>query len=352
MADVGTGAAIPPGDLELLSGAEALARAALRLGRGPVIASPSPPLEDLARVVSAEGGVLAFQDLEAAGLAFGAAAAGGVPLLAVSGPGLGRISEVISAACAAELPMVVVACTRGGPGTGNEYPAQTDYLLATRAPGTGGTLVPVVAPASPQEAADLLPEAFDRAVAEQTPVLVLLDSLVVRTREGIRLPGAGEGPAIRSRLGAGHEGVLGAAAQGKEATEALSHRLWEKARSWAGAGRSVAEGCEDAEVVLVAYGSAARVAETTLEKARKRGIRLGLFRPVDLRPFPEEALREALDGARMVLVVELCQGQMLEDVARLAPPQAEVSFYGRMGGAIPTPFELVHHIQGILGGES
>lgn len=333
----------------LLSGGEALARAALALGRGPVIATPAPPLGELAAVAAREGGVVVRRDAEAAGLAYGAAAGGRIPLLAVAGAGLGRIGEVISAACASELPMVIAACTRGGPGGGNEAPTQTDYVLATRAPGPGGAAVPVLAPSSVPEAVALFAEALAWAERERTPVVLLLDALVVRTREGVRLPERVPPTPLEGPVFPGGP-VLGAAPQAKEALEELGFRLFEKVRGWGGRGVAEEIATEDAELLLVAYGSTARIAKTAVEKARKRGIRLGLFRPVSLRPFPGELLAERLGAARGALVVELCEGQMLEDVRRLAPAGCRVSFYGRMGGAVPTPFELVHQVQALTGG--
>lgn len=338
---------------ELLSGGEALARVALEQGHGPVIASPAPPLGELVAQLRASGGHLVPQDAEAAGLAFGAAAGGAIPLLVVAGPGLGRISEVISCACAAELPLVVATCSRGGPGGGNQAPTQTDYDLVTKAPGPGGAAVPVLAPSTVQEVVDLFLEAVAWARRERSPVYLLLDALVVRTREGVRLP-----PPAPARTQWDQEpllpegSLLGAAPKPKEALEELGFRLWEKVRGWQGQGLVEELQVEDADLLLVAYGSTARIAKTAVEKARKRGIRLGLLRPVSLRPFPEEVLRTHLESCTGALVVELCEGQMVRDVQRLAPPGCRVSFYGRMGGAVPTPFELVRQVQAWEEGES
>lgn len=332
-------------DRHLLTGAEALAEAARRLGRGPVVAAGAPPLEDLGRVARGAG-VSASQDAEAAGLAYGAAAAGAVPLLAVSGAGLGRVAEVVSAACASELPMVIAACPRGGPGGGNDCPTQSDYVLATRAPGPGGAALPVFAPAGVQEVLDLYPEAVALAEAERTPVLVLLDALVARSREAVTLPPeysppeAGPNPIVDGA-------VLGAAPKDKGALEALGFRLGDKARGWREKARAEELACEDADWILVAYGSPARVARTAVEKARKRGLALGLFRPVTLRPFPDEALAARLVGKKGALALELSEGQLLGDVRRVAPPEVPVHFYGRMGGAVPTPFEVMHHVQAL-----
>lgn len=317
----------------------------LRSGAGPLVVAPAAPLEDLAAV---QGAVRARRDLEAAGLAFGAACAGQVPTLAVSGAGLARIGEVVSAACAAELPMVVVACSRSGPGAGNDYPAQTDYHLATRAPGPGGAATPVFAPWSPREAGRLLGEALSWASRERTPVLVLLDALVARTREAVD-PDGFEALPVEGVDDLSGRGLAGSAPTSREAAEALSYKLWEKARGWEGRGVLDEVLVDDAEVLLVAYGSAARIAVTTVEKARKRGVRLGLARPRTLRPFPSARLGARLAQVRAALVVELCEGQMVEDVRRLAPATTTVGFYGRMGGAAPTPFELMHQIQSLVG---
>ncbi len=336
---------------DLLSGTEVLARVAAAAGFGPLLAAPGAPLDDLERELPRHGYPVLSQDLEAAGMAFGAAAGGSVPLLMVSGSGLARVSEVLSAAAAAELPMVIAACTRAGPGSGNDSAAQTDYLRATRAPGPGGIRVPVLAPDSPSEVGILYLEAVEWALAERTPVILLLDALVARSREAVLLPGAPDRASLAAFPGLGDgpsSSILGAAPATREAAEALSLRLVDKARGWAGRGRADLREAEDAELVLVAFGSAARIAETTVEKARKRGIRLCRFRPVHLSPFPEAELRELLGRVRGALVVELSEGQLLADVRALAPPGLPIAWHGRLGGAVPSPFELMHKVQELL----
>lgn len=335
---------------ELASGMESVARFALATGLGPLLAAPGPLLEDFVAAARAAGGPIPAEDREAAGLAFGAAAAGRVPVLAVSGPGLGRIGEVLSAAAAAELPLVVVAVARAGPGNGNEAPAQTEYTLATRAPGSGGARALVLAPASAGEAGRLVVEAARLGRRERIPAIVLMDALLARAREGTEVPGRGR----RRRPVPPAQGPVpsntGAAPAGREALETLDRRLAGKVAGWATLAVLDSRDVVDDGIVLVAYGSAARQAATALEKARRRGWPVGLLRPVTLVPFPDREVAAALARSRGAVVVELASGQLLEDVRRLAPAGLPLSPVIRLGGAVPTPWEILDAARELLGG--
>jgi 2-oxoglutarate ferredoxin oxidoreductase subunit alpha len=244
------------------------------------------------------------------------------------------------------LPVVLVNVMRGGPGLGSIGAAQSDYFQAVKGHGHGDYRVPVLAPSSIGEAIDLVAEAFRIAEQYRTPVMILADGLLGQGMEPVVsrfrtlppadpdwiLTGAGgrEPRSIRSlhlRPDAleRHNDVLQANFAAMVANEVR----------WAG------ESLEEAEIVLVGYGTAARVARTAVERARAGGLRAGLFRPVTLWPFPDAALRAAAARARAVLVVELSAGQLVEDVRLAMDGAVPVSFHGRTGGMVPSPDEVL-----------
>jgi 2-oxoglutarate ferredoxin oxidoreductase subunit alpha len=256
------------------------------------------------------------------------------------------MAEAMSYMAGSGTPMVLVNIMRAGPGLGGIGPSQSDYFQATKGHGHGDYRVPVLAPSSIAEAIDLVRESFIVAERYRTPVILLADGLLGQAMEPVS-------PVFRSLEKPKPDWILeGAAGRAPRVLKSLNLRpedlevhdlelqsvyadISASELRWAG------EDLDDAEVVLVAYGTAARVARTALQRARADGLRAGLFRPISLWPFPAAALRRAAAGARAVLSVELSAGQMVEDVRLSLEGAVPVFHYGRMGGMVPTPDGVV-----------
>jgi 2-oxoglutarate ferredoxin oxidoreductase subunit alpha len=335
-----------------MKGNEAIAEAAIAAGCDAYFGYPITPqaelLEWMARRMPEEGRVFvqAESELAAINMALGASAAGARVLVSSSSPGISLMAEGMSYMAGSRLPCVLVNVMRGGPGLGSIGAAQADYLQATKGHGHGDYHVPVLAPSSIAEAIDLVGDAFVLAERYRTPVMILADGILGQAMEPVR-------PDF-PRLERQHPDWNIEGAEGREPRslrslhlrpddlerhnldlQAVYAEIAEREPRWAG------ERLDDAEVVLVAYGTAARVARTAVERARDQGLRAGLFRPITLWPFPAEALRAACRGARAVLTVELSAGQMVEDVRLAVEGAVPVLFHGRMGGMIPSPDEVV-----------
>jgi 2-oxoglutarate ferredoxin oxidoreductase subunit alpha len=242
--------------------------------------------------------------------------------------------------------MVLVNVMRGGPGLGSIGPAQADYFQATRGHGHGDYRVPVLAPSSIAEAVELVADAFELAERYRTPVIVLADGVIGQAMEPVlptyRMP---------ARAPGGWE-LTGAEGRPPRAIHSLhlrpedleTHNRHLQAKFALIADREVrwaAEDLDDAEIAIVGYGTAARVARTAIERARADGLPAGLFRPITLWPFPADELAARAEGLRAILVVELSAGQLVEDVRLAVEGRCPVFHYGRMGGIVPTPSEVV-----------
>lgn len=344
----------------LMKGNESLGEAAVLAGCRYFFGYPITPqtelLEYLARRLPEVKGVFlqAESETAAVNMVYGAAGAGARVMTSSSGPGLSLKQEGISYLAAAELPCVIVNVMRGGPGLGGIQPSQADYFQATRGGGHGDYRTPVLAPASVQEMCDLTILAFDLADRYRTPVLILADGLLGQMMEPVELPAAPlPEPPAKHWATTGCRGrprnVVSTLYLEPERLEDHNRRLQEKyllirEREQ----RAEQYRTEDAQIVVVAFGIAARVAKEAVNAARARGIRAGLLRPVTLWPFPERALAAAAAGARAVLTVEMNAGQMVEDV-RLALGGRKVSFYGRTGGMVPTAKEILERIRELGG---
>jgi 2-oxoglutarate ferredoxin oxidoreductase subunit alpha len=332
----------------LMKGNEAIAEAAIAAGCDAYFGYPITPqaelLEWMARRMPEEGRVFvqAESELAAINMALGASAAGARVLVTSSSPGISLMAETMSYMAGSRVPCVLVNVMRGGPGLGSIGAAQGDYLQATKGHGHGDYRVPVLAPSSIDEAVILVGEAFLLGERYRTPVMILADGILGQAMEPVepefpRLPprrddwiieGAdGREPRVVRSLHIApadledHNDVLQATYREIVANEAR----------WAG------EDLEGADVVIVAYGTAARVARTAVERARDEGLRAGLFRPITLWPFPADALRSVAAGARAVLTVEMSAGQLVEDVRLSLEGSVPVFLHGRTGGMVPSP---------------
>jgi 2-oxoglutarate ferredoxin oxidoreductase subunit alpha len=290
--------------------------------------------------------VQAESELAAINMGLGAAATGARVLVSSSSPGMSLMAEAMSYMAGSETPLVLVNVMRGGPGLGSIGPSQSDYFQAVKGHGHGDYRVPVLAPASISEAVELVPLAFELAERYRTPVIILADGMLGQAMEPVelnfRLPerqtfdwavtgAAGRPPRVLRSLHLQPEKL-------EEHNIALQGKYREIATRevrWAG------EHLEDAQLAIVAYGTAARVARSAVAQARAEGLPVGLFRPISLWPFPEEALAELSRRVQGMLVVELSAGQMVEDVRLAVAGRCPVAFHGRTGGMVPSPDEVV-----------
>lgn len=338
-----------------MKGNEALAEAAIRAGCQGYFGYPITPQSEILEYLSGEGrerGMVVLQaesEVASINMVYGAAGAGARVMTSSSSPGISLMQEGLSYIAAAELPCLIVNVSRGGPGLGTIQPSQSDYFQAVKGGGHGDYRLLVLAPSSVQEMADFVFDAFDLADKYRTPVMILADGALGQMMERVDFreynpadhivakPWATTGkPATRER------NIITSLHIEPEMMEKINIRLQDKYRLIAeNETRSEHFHTEDAEYLVVAYGLAARIAKGAVEMARTQGIRAGLLRPVTLFPYPEAALRRLADTARGVLVVEMNAGQMIEDVRLAVEGRVPVRFYGRMGGIIPAPDEVL-----------
>lgn len=356
----GTGGEAHPLDRVLMKGNEAIAEAAVAAGCDAYFGYPITPqaelLEWMARRMPEEGRVFvqAESELAAINMALGASAAGARVLVSSSSPGISLMAEAMSYMAGSRLPCVLVNVMRGGPGLGSIGAAQGDYLQATKGHGHGDYRVPVLAPSSIAEAVDLVRDAFILAERYRTPVILLADGILGQAMEPVAptfrtldrpsgdwiLDGAdGRTPRVIKSLHLRPEDLE----QHDLALQAVYAEIEATEQRWAG------EDLHEAEIVLVAYGTAARVARTAVERARAEGIKAGLFRPITLWPFPAQALRDVSRDARAVMAVEMSAGQLVEDVRLAIEGAVPVSHHGRMGGMVPSPDGVVDAMRRALG---
>jgi pyruvate/2-oxoacid:ferredoxin oxidoreductase alpha subunit len=329
-------------------------RAALLAGCRSFFGYPITPASEIAeaaaRLFPAAGGTFlqAESELAAIQMVYGAASAGERTMTASSGPGISLMQEGISYLAGAELPAVIVDITRAGPGLGNIGPEQGDYHQVVKGGGHGTYRTLVLAPASVQEMADLTILAFDLAERYRNPAVVMADGIVGQMIEPASFP---EPPPPRSEPGwavagtpATRRNLITSIHLDHDIQETHERRLEEKyRRAEREEPRAAPYRAEDAEVLLVGYGVVGRILKSAADRLRERGVAAGLFRPVSLWPFPALALREAAVRAERVLVVEMSQGQMLEDVERILGGRG-IEFLGRMGGNTPSTADVVETI--------
>jgi 2-oxoglutarate ferredoxin oxidoreductase subunit alpha len=340
----------------LLKGNVAMAEAAIQAGCDAYFGYPITPqaelLEWMARRMPELGRVFvqAESELGAINMALGAAACGARVLVSSSSPGISLMAETMSYMAGSRLPVVLINVMRGGPGLGSIGPSQADYLQATRGHGHGDYRVPVLAPSSIAEAVTLVADAFELAERYRTPVMILADGVLGQAMEPVvptyREPARTSGSWALTGAVDRPPRVLRSLHLAPEELEAHDLALQatygtiaEHEIRWAG------EDLDDAEVAIVAYGTAARVARTAIERGRAAGLRMGLFRPITLWPFPAAALAELAPRVRAIVVVELSAGQMVEDVRLAIGATTPVFFHGRMGGMVPTPGEVLDAVR-------
>ena len=352
-------------EIMLMKGNEAIAHAAIRCGADGYFGYPITPqsevLETLAKLKPWETtGMVVLQaesEVASINMIYGGAGAGKRVFTTSSSPGIALMQEGIAYMAGAELPGVFVNVQRGGPGLGTIQPSQSDYFQSTRGGGNGDYNVIVLAPNSVQEMADFIDLAFTLAFRYRNPAMILSDGVIGQMMEKVVLPPQKprrteeeirrECPwASIGRTADRKPNVITSLELKPEAMELRNLHLQEKYRAIKeNEVRYEAQQLDDAEILIVAFGSAARIAEKAIEIAREEGIKAGLFRPITLWPFPEKQLREAAHGKRGVLVVEINAGQMIEDVRLSVNGEEPVEHFGRLGGIVPEPDEIVKAIK-------
>jgi 2-oxoglutarate ferredoxin oxidoreductase subunit alpha len=342
--------------LELLKGNEAIAEAAVRAGLEAYFGYPITPQTELLEWMSArmpELGRVFLQsesELAAINMVYGAACTGARVMTTSSSPGISLMMEGLSYIAGTEVPVVLVDVMRGGPGLGNIAPSQGDYNQIVHGGGHGDYHPIVLAPASVQEAIDLTALAFDLAEKYRTIAIVLIDGSIGQMMEPAELPEmrpvhrSEPEWAVTGAAGREHR-VLSSIYLNPAAEEETNLRLLARWREiQANEVRFRGDYLEDADLVVIAFGTAGRVAFSAVRAARARGIPAGLLRPISLSPFPAEAIHRLAGQAKRFLVVEMNAGQMLDDVILAAGESIPVEFYGRLGGIVPFPDEVLEEI--------
>lgn len=341
----------------LLNGCEAAGEAAIAAGCKFYAGYPITPQNRFPEYMSVRmpeaGGVFiqAESELSAINMVLGAACAGVRALTSSSSPGISLKQEGISYLAGCELPAVIVNLNRGGPGLGDVTPSQADYFQATRGGGHGDYRTIVLAPWSVQEMYDFTYLAFDLADRYRNPVLILADGMIAQVMEPVKFrKGAKKLPKKKWAL---------TGCRGRKpnlirslflSPGVLETHNWKLARKYQRIEkrevRCQTYRCENMDFLVVSFGTCGRIVKEAVEQARKDGLKVGLFRPVTLWPFPYEELADCMEKVRKVLVVELNLGQMLDDVKIAGrTSKARIFFYGRPGGGIPTPEEILKEIK-------
>ncbi|MHC4455951.1 MAG: 3-methyl-2-oxobutanoate dehydrogenase subunit VorB [Planctomycetota bacterium] len=341
----------------LMCGNEALAEAAIIAGLDAYFGYPITPQNEITAYMSRrmpEEGRIFVQtesELAAINMVFGASATGKRAMTSSSSPGISLMQEGLSYLAGTELPAVVVNVMRGGPGLGNIAPAQSDYFQATRGGGHGDYRTIVLGPSTVQELVDCMPLAFDLADKYRMPVLVLADGILGQMMEPIVLD-----KKPRPKLPPKDWAVTGAKGRNQNIIRSLllnegtlekhNYKLQAKYEQvQKNEVRCEQYAIDDAEIIVVAYGIAARIACSAANKAREEGIKAGWIRPITLWPFPKQQINNAADEFRIFLTVELSCGQMVEDVKLSVAGKAPVLLYGRPGGSVPTVDEILEKIK-------
>jgi 2-oxoglutarate ferredoxin oxidoreductase subunit alpha len=345
-----------------MKGNEAIAEAAIRAGCQGYFGYPITPQSEILEYLADEGrkrGMVVLQaesEVASINMVYGAAGAGARAMTSSSSPGISLMQEGISYIACAQLPCLVVNVNRGGPGLGTIQPSQGDYFQATKGGGHGDYRLIVLAPASVQEMADFVYDAFDLADKYRNPVMILADGALGQMMEKVEFkqynPADHIPPkpwATVGKVGARERNILTSLHIQPEKMEQINLALQAKYKTITqNEIRFESIRTEDADYIIVAYGLAARVAHRAVEIAREKGIRVGLLRPITLWPYPYPVIRELAKRTMGMLVIEMNSGQMVEDVRLGVEGRVPVEFYGRMGGIIPSPDEVVHALENMI----
>ena len=347
-------------DKVLMKGNEALAEAAIQAGCRLFFGYPITPQTELAaymakKMPKVDGLFLqAESEVAAINMVYGAAGAGARVMTSSSSPGVSLKAEGISYIAGADLPCVIINIVRGGPGLGGIQPAQSDYFQATKGGGHGDYHLIVLAPSSVQEMVDLTSLAFDLGEIYRMPVMIMGDGMLgqmmepisfedVKKRQVPEKTWATDGTKMQRKRNIVNSLYI--------TPEELEDLVFERQKRYDEVCKNEVMyeeyKTEDADYIIAAYGTTARIAKNAIEELRKEGIKAGLIRPITLWPFPTEVFKKAADKAKAFLSVEMSMGQMVEDVRLAVNGKKEVYFYGRTGGMVPTPAEIIAKIKEI-----
>jgi len=348
----------------LMKGNEAIVEAAIHAGCKAFFGYPITPQNEIPEYMSQKfeeaGGVYiqAESEVAAINMVYGAAATGARVMTSSSSPGIALKQEGISYLVGANLPSVIVAVTRSGPGLGGILPSQSDYFQITRGGGNGDYYLPVYAPDTAQEATDLVQKAFNVADKYRTPVMVVVDGLLGQMmepveirdvpREHIEKPWVADGN-IKER---GHTNIVSSLSLVGDVLEVMNEERFKVYDEIIENEMMVQDLVEEGdEVAVVAYGSAGRIAYNAIEDLKSEGIKAGIVRLITLWPFPEKTLQNLPKSVKHILVCELSKGQMIQDVKLAVGDKYPIHFYGRCGGMIFEPCEIADKIRKIVKGE-
>jgi len=345
---------------KFMTGNEAIAEAAIQAGCRYFFGYPITPQSEIPEYMSKRlpevGGVYLQSESEVAAInmLFGAAGAGARVMTSSSSPGISLMQEGISYIAAAQLPCVIVNIMRGGPGLGGIQPSQSDYFQATKGGGHGDYHLLVLAPHTVQEAVSLTMEAFGLADKYRNPVMVLGDGYMGQMMEPVEFK-----QTAPLKLPAKEWALTGAKGRAKNLVKSLyldpealekhnleiNRKIQEVIKNEV---RVETYGTDDAEVIIAAYGTVARIAKTAIEVLREKGVKVGMVRPITVFPFPYETLEKMADKVSKFLVVEMSLGQMVEDVKLGLCGKAKLRFYGRTGGMVPSYDEIVAETEKLM----
>jgi len=359
------------GELKLMKGNEAIAEAAIRAGVDAYFGYPITPQSEVIEYLMQEQpeertGMVVLQaesELAAINMVYGAAACGKKAMTTSSSPGISLYQEGISYIAGAELPCVIANVVRGGPGLGTIQPSQADYFQSTKGGGHGDYRLYVLAPASVQEMADFVEDGFEIAFKYRNPVMILTDGMIGQMMEKVEL----KDPKPRwtdeeikamsdswATIGKGNHrerNIITSLDLDSAKQERHNHHLQEKYRRMEAEEVRYEEiECEDAEYLIVAYGSSARIAMKTLSLARAKGIKVGLFRPITLYPFPMKEMLKYVGQVKGILSVEMSAGQLIEDIKLAVECKVNVQHFGRYGGMIHSPDEVLYALETLMNG--
>ena len=348
-------------DIVLMKGNEAIAHAAIRCGADGYFGYPITPQSEVLETLAEQKpwettGMVVLQaesEVAAINMVYGGAASGKMVMTSSSSPGVSLKQEGISYLAGAELPALIVNVMRGGPGLGTIQPSQADYFQTVKGGGHGDYRLIALAPASVQEMADFVELGFKLAFKYRNPAIILADGVIGQMMEKVVLPP--QKPrrteeevieqcpwATTGRKGGRRPNIITSLELRSEEMEQNNLRFQAKYKKIEENEVRFEEiDCEDADYLIVAFGAMARISQKAMEMAREQGIKVGILRPITLWPFPTKAIAERAKQVKVILVAELNAGQMIEDVRLAVNGQVKVEHFGRLGGIVPDPDEIV-----------
>ena len=352
-------------ELKLMKGNEAIAQAMIASGTDGYFGYPITPQSEVLETLAAEKpwettGMVVLQaesEVASINMVYGGAASGKKVMTSSSSPGISLMQEGISYMAGAELPALIVNVSRGGPGLGTIQPSQADYFQTVKGGGHGDYRLITLAPASVQEMADFVDLAFELAFKYRNPAMILSDGAIGQMMEKVVLPPfkprrteeeiAKQCPwATTGRIGMRKPNIITSLELRSEEMEQNNLRIQAKYRECEkNEVRYEEYMCQDAEYLIVAFGSAARIAKKVIAIAREQGLKVGLLRPITLWPFPTKKIGELGRKMKGILSLEINAGQMVEDVRAAVEYSVPVRWYGRLGGIIPEPEEVVNELK-------